>query len=200
MGYITVFGGTFNPPHIGHLEIVSALSKHDLVEKVLLIPTKVPPHKETDFLASEEDRIAMLELIAADFDNVTVSDIEFKRAGKSFTVDTLREIKEIFPDKEIALTVGADMLISLPTWKEYDNILKLCKIFTFFREGADIEQYTSAILELKSNGAEIYVLEDEIQGVSSTMVREKLCSGEDVSSLLPAEVFDFIKSRGVYRG
>lgn len=200
MGYITIFGGTFNPPHIGHFEIVSALSKQPLVEKILLIPTKVPPHKKTLFLANEPDRLSMLELIAQHFDNVFVSDLEFKREGKSYTIDTLHDVMNLFPNCELALTVGADMLISLPSWKDYESIIKLCKIFTFFRTGEDIHQYNLSIDKLKEQGANIEVIDQRIKGVSSTEVREKISRGEDVSKLLCNDVYHYIESRGVYLG
>ena len=130
MGFITVFGGTFNPIHIGHSEILRVLAINPLVEKVILMPTKIPPHKVSDCLAVESDRFNMCKLIASDFNNVDVSDLEIYRQGKSYTIDTVNELCNIYPNNRIAITIGGDMLISFHTWKDYEDILeKLRKIY-----------------------------------------------------------------------
>ena len=105
MGMVVIFGGTFNPIHKGHTEIIESILKLDNIDKLLLIPTKIPPHKNVDCLADESDRINMCNIIASRFDGVEVCDIELKREGKSYSIDTLHSIKELYPNNPIAITI-----------------------------------------------------------------------------------------------
>ena len=197
MGFITVFGGTFNPIHIGHSEILRALTVNPLVDKVILMPTKIPPHKVSDCLAVESDRFNMCKLIASDFDNVEVSDLEIYRQGKSYTIDTVNALCDSYPNKKIAITIGGDMLVSFHTWKEYKSILKKCSIFTFKRTDISNEDYTNAINNLKSLGGDIIEINTTITGISSTEIRNSLLINK-TSKFLDYRVNDYIVNNNLY--
>ena len=197
MGFITIFGGTFNPIHIGHCEILHELSLNKSVEKILLIPTKIPPHKSSDYLASQADRFNMCKIIASDYSNVEVSDIELYRQGKSYTIDTVNTLLELYPDKDIAITIGGDMLISFHTWKDYQSILQKCSVFTFKRADIPGDEYIAAINNLKALGANIIEIDRNITCVSSTQIRSEL-SSHNKSAYLDDRINNYIIENNLY--
>ena len=119
MGYTAIFGGTFNPPHIGHYEMLSALEKCPEIEEIWLMPDRIPPHKVCDFLADDSDRIEMCRIIAKDFKKARLCLAEFEREGKSYTYDTVTEFLKKYPDKKFTFVCGGDMLISFDKWYRY---------------------------------------------------------------------------------
>lgn len=198
MGTIAIFGGTFNPIHKGHSQIVAALCNKSYIDKVILIPTKIPPHKHASFLADEHHRVKMCEIVSNMFEKAQVSKIELNREGKSYSIDTLREIKRIYPNDKIAITVGADMLIVFDEWKSYKEIIKNADIITFFRGTTSRNQYECSINKLKGIGANIIALNEEIIDISSTQIREMLLKRQFVDSYLEPQVANYILTNGVY--
>lgn len=198
MGLIAIFGGTFNPIHIGHREILDKLTNIRSIEKIILIPTKIPPHKQVSFLAKEEDRVKMCEIVAEMYDNVEVSAIELNRAGKSYTIDTLMRVKALYPDKKIAITIGADMVVTFDEWKDYKRIIENSVIITFARAGTDLDSYNKGLELLKNWGAELIVIADAISAVSSTEIRNSLSAGSPLEGLLDKEIYDYICNNNVY--
>lgn len=198
MGLIAIFGGTFNPIHIGHREILDKLTNIRSIEKIILIPTKIPPHKQVSFLAKEEDRVKMCEIVAEKYDNVEVSAIELNRAGKSYTIDTLMRVKALYPDKKIAITVGADMVVTFDEWKDYKRIIENSVIITFARAGTDLDSYNKGLELLKNWGAELIIIADAISAVSSTEIRNSLSAGSPLEGLLDKEIYDYICNNNVY--
>lgn len=197
MGMVVIFGGSFNPIHIGHTEIIEHISKLDNVDKVLVIPTKIPPHKNSDYLANAEDRINMCSIIANKFNNVEVCDIELKREGKSYTVDTISALTEIYREQKLALTIGGDMLVSFDTWKNFKDILDNCTLITFKRVGVDNVEHKKSLDKLLSMGASIIDLECEITDVSSTQIRNELKINKS-SVLLDDKVNKYISDHNLY--
>lgn len=197
MGIIAVFGGTFNPIHIGHSEIISCLSKQSDIEKIIIIPTKIPPHKEANLLADSIHRYNMCAIIASDYDNVEVSNIELNREGKSYTIDTISSLKSEYKNNKIALTIGGDMLVSFKKWKNYKEILSNCILFTFNRAGISCEEYQNAINSLKTEGAEIHSLDVQITDISSTKIRNDLTS-EGECEFLDKRIRDYILKNMLY--
>ncbi len=178
--------------------MLDKLSNIRSIEKIIIIPTKIPPHKQVSFLAKEEDRVKMCELVAKKYNNVEVSTIELNRVGKSYTIDTLMYVKAMYPDKRVAITIGADMVVTFDEWKEYKKIIENSIIITFSRAGTDIASYQRGIDLLKSWGAELIVIEDEITAISSTMIRDLLSSGSPLNGLVDKEICDYIYSNNVY--
>ena len=198
MGVCAIFGGTFNPPHIGHKQIVEALNALELVDEILVIPTKIPPHKQVDDIASEEDRLKMCEMLVSGISKAKVSDIEFLREGRSYTIDTLTALKEKYPDKTFALTVGADMLTSFDGWKEYEKILSLSELITFFRGDSDKGEYALAVERFSKDGAVIHCIDKEIFSVSSTQIRNMLKNVKSVSNIVDHAVYCYIVKNKLY--
>lgn len=198
MGIIAVFGGTFNPIHIGHIEIIQEVLKISGVKKLIIIPTKIPPHKDTDFLADEQDRVNMCRIVVNDLENVEVSDIELKRPGKSYTIDTIKVLKSIYPDDEIAITIGADMVTSFDKWKDYKEILSLSKIITFSRATTDDTAYKSSIDMLSGLGASVITVDKKISDISSSAVRNMILNHKDVCAYLCEGVVNYINDNRLY--
>lgn len=197
MGIVAIFGGTFNPIHIGHCEIIKHLSNNENIEKVIIIPTKIPPHKETDFLADSTHRVNMCDIVASDYDNVEVSDIELYREGKSYTIDTVKALGEKYKSQKLALTIGGDMLVSFELWKDYREILNRCTLITFKRANVLKSEYDCVINKLKSLGAEIIEISADITDVSSTQIRAELFSN-GASELLDKRVKQYILNNNLY--
>ena len=194
---IVIFGGTFNPIHIGHQQILDSLQKINNIDKIFLIPTKIPPHKAVDYLADKSDRINMCKIVASRYTNVEVSTIELDREGKSYTIDTLTAFGNIFPNADIAITIGADMLVTFKEWKNYKAILKVAKIITFYREDTDVILYRKSIDELRGMDAEIIEIDDAIVGISSTNIRDSLKQGME-TEFLNNDVLIYINEHKLY--
>ena len=196
MSVTAIFGGTFNPFHMGHYEMLSAVNRLSLVDKVLLMPDNVPPHKVCDFLASDHDRIKMCSIICEDFKKTQLELLEFEREGKSYTFDTVCLLEEKYPNEKFYFVCGGDMITSLNTWYKWDRLIKKVGFIAFKRQGED-EDFNKAVEALRENGAEIYVMPDVITEVSSTELR-KAINSEKSRSLLPFEIYKYIIEKGIY--
>ncbi len=146
MARIGIFGGTFNPVHTGHVRLCRQCMKSLQLDSMLVIPAKIPPHKDAPALAPDNDRIAMLKRAFAGLP-VTVSDIECRLSGKSYTVRTLRLLKEQYPDDDFYLLIGSDMLYTFEQWREYETILSLAQVVA----GARHEDEYHALCEKKES-------------------------------------------------
>lgn len=198
MKTLAVFGGTFNPFHIGHKQILEAICELKWVDKVLIIPSKIPPHKSVDFLASDIHRINMCKLASQKYSKASVSELEILRVGKSYTVDTLSDIRELYPEYEIALTVGGDMITSFTEWKDYNTILKSTKLIAFSRVGTQNEDFINAVEGLKNCGADINVLDTEITEISSTIIRNNINNRSFCEKFLSEDILNYIYDNNVY--
>ena len=198
MERIGIYGGTYNPPHIGHLRAAEYAIEALALDRLLLIPTGVSPHKEMAAGASTADRMAMLELSAKGIERAEVSDIEIRREGRSYTVDTLRAIKEEHPGSERFLLMGTDMFTSFLTWRKPEAIMKLATLAVFCRgekgERARIEVQKSA---LEALGARVELVENPVTAISSTDLRRMLVFGCADPFLMPG-VDDYIRANGLY--
>lgn len=186
-----IFGGTFNPFHIGHLKMLEALVNKSDIEEVFLMPDKIPPHKMCDYLASDQDRINMCRLIAEGFKKVKLCLVEFELEGKSYTYNTVLTLKKKYPDKNFTFVIGGDMVASLNTWYNFDLLKKEISFLAFERK--DIEGFSSSVEKMKSLGADITVLKADIPSVSSTELRHKLSK-----DLLPEKIYSYISDKGIY--
>lgn len=196
---IGIFGGAFNPIHNGHLALAKCYCDSLKLDKVLFIPTAVPPHKTADYLVSPADRINMVHLAADNNPVFEVSDIEFKRQGKSYTYDTLTELKAIYPDGEFYLIIGADQFLTFHYWYNYEAILDMVTVCTSARED---EQEKQTLLEYAKNNAEMqgkyFIADYPVIRLSSSEIRDKIKRGEDISALVPKRVFEYIVEKRLY--
>lgn len=197
---IGIYGGTFDPPHLGHMEAARAAAAVLELDKLIFIPAKQPPHKQLSTeSASPAQRLEMTRLMADGLlmSGVTeVSDLELNRSGKSYTVDTLYALKERFPEDEFWLLMGTDMFLSLQTWHRAEEIMKLTGIAAFARTEADSGEMMNIQGKYLSEnyGAQVCMIQlPQIREISSTQVRNSR-SGE---GLWPA-VWGYILREGLY--
>lgn len=199
---IAVFGGTFNPPHEGHRNLALEIRAAADLDKIIVIPSYVPPHKKTDQLADGKHRVKMCELMFKE-DFFSVSDIEIKRQGKSYTYDTLTQLKEIYPNDELFLIVGSDMLLSFHEWYRYRDIISLVKLCVASRSDTvpkeTLSSYAKEVLNLDESKGEIVIADVEPMVVSSTDVRHHISLGLDNCDLTSREVFDYARINMLYK-
>jgi len=194
---VGVFGGTFNPPHIGHLACARAALAELGLERLLLVPVAQPPHKEAEADPGVEHRLAMCSLAAAGDRRVEVSRLEADRGGPSFTVDTLRALHEANPEDELTFVAGGDMAASLPSWREPEEVLRLARFAVAERTGAERDRVRAAVTGLA--GAERLEFFDMPRvDVSSSAVRRALAEGRPVDALITDAVARYIDEHGLY--
>ncbi len=196
---IGIYGGTFSPIHNGHVQAAKIFMEQMWLDVLFVIPTGVSPHKEMDGVSST-DRVQMCREAFSGCEGIIVSDIEVQRQGKSYTVDTLRTFS-VNPDDRLFLLCGTDMILSLDTWKDPQEIFKLCYPVYIRREtDADLDSKLIAkISEYKNKyGRNVVKLTCTPIEISSNQIRAKIKAGEDVSGMLPEKVYEYIKNRGLY--
>lgn len=193
MSFTAIFGGTFNPFHKGHYEMVKALNNCEAVSKILIMPDKIPPHKDVEFLASDIDRFNMCRLVAEDFSKSEVCDIEFNREGKSYTYDTVKLLQKAYPNDEFAFVCGGDMLVYFEKWYKADELMKMLPFIVFSRISTDDKEFLGCIESYTKKGMQIILMNEKIPNVSSTAFRN-----QPLSNLLPEKIYDYIKERGLY--
>lgn len=198
MKAIAVFGGTFNPFHIGHEQMLSTVCELDYIDEVLLMPSKIPPHKSVDFLADDEVRLNMCRIASQKYKKVTVSDLEMKRAGKSYTIDTLLSLKKLYPDSDFFLVIGGDMVASFTEWREYEKILRLSGLIVFSRTTTKREDFACSIKRLRDLGANIRVIDTEIKDISSTELRNNFNDMLFLKNNLSQDVYEYLLTNNVY--
>ena len=137
MALTAIFGGTFNPFHIGHYAMLKALQNDRKIDEIWIMPDKIPPHKVCDFLANDNDRIEMCKIVAKDFSKASLCLVEFEREGKSYSYDTVIHLKEMYPQKDFAFVVGGDMHVSFETWYHAEELMKLIAFIAFKRNDID---------------------------------------------------------------
>lgn len=195
---IGIMGGTFNPIHIGHLMIAEEARQRYNLEKVLFIPASIPPHKEVDE-ATAQQRLEMTRLAVADNPFFVVSDIEIKRQGRSYTVDTLQALRERYgTERQLYFIAGTDTIQDLPNWHRIDDILKLCQFIGASRPDGT-EAIDNVIYHFGRLGTHIHKLEVPTMDVSSTDLRYRIRHGLPVRYMIPHGVCEYIEKNGVYR-
>lgn len=193
---IGIFGGTFNPIHNGHLHLLEAAFQAIEFDRVLVIPTNIPPHKAAKGLAPNKDRLEMAKLALERMDRAWVSDIEQKAKGKSYTIHTLEKLRLLFPEEKFTLLLGADMLLTLDQWYRWQDILSMARVAAFARNPGEEGRLLEKAAAL---GKEVRIIYAQPLPLSSTEIREKLRKGEDVSGLVPEKVLAYIQERGLWR-
>lgn len=198
MGKTVFFGGTFNPPHIAHRKMLEAVCGLDDVEKVLVAPTNIPPHKETPkMFATKEQRLKMAELLCNGLLKAEVSNIEFLREGKSYSFYTLTELKQTYPD--LAMLIGGDMVTSFNTWFNYKGILETVELIVVRRKGIDNFNFDNAVELLRNDGGKITVIEIDLPEISSTEIRDLILKDKPLDKLVPKNICEYINENHIFR-
>ena len=197
MNRIGILGGTFNPIHCGHIMLASEIQKRENFDEILVIPTQVPPHKTSPFLASFEDRATMCRIATAQYPFMKVSEIEKNRIDKCYSYYTVEEILREEKCAEITFVMGSDMFLSFHTWHRYKELLEMMRIATSARTPGDREKLI-AYKEEMLGGADVKIYDLPIIEISSTRLRDMIASGEDTSRYIPTEVKKYIDEKGIY--
>ncbi|MDD5108279.1 MAG: nicotinate-nucleotide adenylyltransferase [Candidatus Omnitrophica bacterium] len=186
---IGILGGTFNPVHIGHLILAEEVREKLGLGRIIFIPTALPPHKDNVDIAPAPDRLKMLKLAIKGNKFFGFSDIEIKRKGRSYTIDTLKELKNKFIQDELYFIIGSDLLKYLNEWKDLNEINKMVKFVAATRPGYPLEQIPSYIQKLAIRAVD----------VSGFEVRQCIKENKSFRYLVPDKVFDFINKRKLYK-
>ncbi len=196
---IGIYGGTFAPPHNGHLVAAREFFKQMELDILYIIPTALPPHKQIDAADDPRHRLAMCELAFGDMERVIVSDLEISRGGKSYTVDTLRALSG--EDRRLLLLMGTDMMLTLDRWREPEEIFKLCYPVYMRRESDPVieGQIIAKNKEyLARFGKVVRRVPCDFVDISSTEIRRMVKAGEDIGGVVPEAVAAYIKENGLY--
>jgi nicotinate-nucleotide adenylyltransferase len=218
---IGLFGGTFNPIHLGHIRVIREVKAEFGIDKIFIIPSALPPHKKPDGVVDAGDRMKMIQLAFSKYPNFEASDIELKRSGPSYTIDTVRHFKSILPENtELYLILGLDAFLEIDTWKSYMDFFLLIPFIVMARnvkgENGAISKWRNLDCYIKSRISSgyrystsrscflhdtkqpVFVFDVTPVDISSTEIRRRIKEGGTTQSLVPEIVEDFIKTKGLY--
>jgi len=223
---VGLFGGTFNPVHVGHLQVIQEVKENFVLDKVYIIPAAIPPHKELGCIADAKDRFEMINLSILNFPailkSVVVSDVELKRLGPSYTIDTVKYYLSIFPENTtLYLILGLDAFLEINTWKFFMDFFSITSFIVISRPGVCedknylLHRYVEDYLKAKiSKNYKLFPLDSccchELMqpvfcfeaipcDVSSTMIRSYIKNGRSVKNLITENVGEYIKVKGLYK-
>ena len=195
---IGIMGGTFDPIHLGHLVVANEVLNMYKLDEIIFIPAGIPPHK-IGISASSWDRYLMVTMATMSNDKFKVSDIEIKNPGKSYTLNTLRELTNLYADTEFYFITGTDAVIDLPNWHEPEEILSLCKFIAVSRPGISKEKVEKKIIEIKNKfNGDIELLQVPMLQISSTDIRDRFKRGIPAKYMLPESVEQYIIKNHLY--
>lgn len=210
---VAVFGGTFNPVHYGHLRLAEEVREACVLDRVVFMPTFITPHKLKESLTSADVRLELVKQAIAGNPGFAVSDIEIKREGRSFTVDTVRELLKD-PGIDVSLILGSDSFNDITSWYEYEYLMRLSSFIVAPRPGHPFRKPEDVLpVELasefwydseakryvNSGGNSITYLDTTPIEISSSEIRERVRKGRSIRYLLPDSVIEFIKKEGLYK-
>ena len=200
-----IFGGAFDPVHIGHFEAINFISGLEIIDDIQIIPNYLSPHKK-ETLISSDHRLKMLELTFKNNKNIKFNDFEIKNKKKSFTLETLKFLKKIYPEKHLSLIIGLDSLYSFTSWKNWEEILSLSSLLVVGRK-IDMKKKLNKILKEKitsnledffSSSGKILLLENDLIDVSSSEIKKKIKKNEDLTGLVNKRVQEYISIHSLY--
>lgn len=219
---IGLFGGTFNPIHLGHLTVAREVKEAFDLDKIWLIPAAIPPHKQMKHIVEALDRLEMIRIAIAGDPDFSVSDVELKRSGPSYTIDTVDYFKTILPkETQLFFIVGMDAFLDIEIWKSFRELFQVIPFIVISRPGTSVsgnpekkeKTIHDLLVEKISNGYRfesarnvflhpdkqpVYLLEVSPVEISSTMVRRNRRQGRSIASLVPEKVKNYIESKGLY--
>ncbi len=194
---IGILGGSFDPPHSGHHYLGVCLREKLRLDKLLIIPAGQPPHKEKRIRISDEDRLRLCQLVFPE-NYFQISQIEMKREGKSYTIDTLTELRKELRRDELFLLVGADMLLYFDRWYRWRDILANCTLCAIARDNEHDAQQLRRYADEVLGGHKVQILSVPPLPVSSTEIRRKIAAGESIDGLMPPQAAAYIKQKRLY--
>jgi len=186
---IGILGGTFNPVHTGHLILAEEAREKLGLDKVIFVPAFLPPHKDNADITAACERLEMMKLAIKDNRYFSVSDTEIKRSGRSYTIDTIREFKEKYPQDELYFIIGSDLLKYLEEWKDLRRIIEMVKFIAATRPGYPLEKIPSYIKTMAIRAVDISAFE----------IRRAIKENKSFRYLVPEAVFKYIIKKGLYR-
>lgn len=195
-----ILGGTFNPIHEGHIRTADYFTETLSLDKVLLVPAKTPPHKETPDLATGRDRYNMCALAARAYPQLEACETELSMGEPSYTINTLEEILEEYPGANLFLLMGSDMFLTVQDWHRYDDIKELATICAVARDQGEKEDLLEHGRRLQAGGAEVFVGDMSPFPISSTEIRRKIFEGESTDRVLNGQERRYIDGLGLYKG
>ena len=196
-----IYGGSFDPIHIGHLVMAEMARQECELNKVLFIPAGNPPHKTNRQLAPSLERYDMVQLAIEGNPYFEVSSIEIEREGKSFTIDTLKGLREIYSGSwEFWLIIGMDSLLEIRTWRNAADIAKICKLAVYPRPGYSLDEHGKEVEALQHElGVQIAFVQGPLIEISSTGIRQRIRAGKSIRYLVPEPVEYYIQEHSLYR-
>jgi nicotinate-nucleotide adenylyltransferase len=197
---VGLLGGTFNPPHLGHLLCAQEARLGLGLDRVLLVPAATPPHKAVEAEPGVGHRIAMCELAVAEDDRLGVSRADAERGGPAYTVELLRDLLATAPEDELTFIVGGDMAAALPAWREPEAILALARLGVAEREGVRRADIAERLGGLAGVPERIAFFDMPRIDVSSSLLRRRAAAGLTLRYLTPAAVAAYVAREGLYRG
>ena len=195
-----VMGGTFDPPHVGHLWLATLAVDAMALDRLLIVPAARPPHKPGGPLSPAEDRLAMVRLAVDDDPRLEVSTIEVEREGPSYTVDTLEAVRGANPGAELVLVMAADSLAGISTWRLPERLLELAEWAVGPRPGSAPPAAEELARQLGGDVRRIHLLDGPALDVSATEIRARVAAARAIRYLVPRSVERYIAEHDLYRG
>ena len=189
---LAIMGGTFSPPHLGHLICAEEVNEHFRFDKIMFVPSARPPHKDGDVLEAEH-RYMMTALATQDNPRFEVSRIELDRPGRSYSIETVRQLKSIYGQgSDIYWIVGADAILEMFIWKDVDELLNICKFIAINRPGYDLSRADHRFMK------KVQLFKVTNVDISATEIRRRVSQGISIKYLVPPAVEDYIYENGLY--
>jgi nicotinate-nucleotide adenylyltransferase len=213
---IGVFGGTFNPIHLGHVQAALEVQKTFLLDKVLIIPSFIPPHKGIPDIASPTCRLQMVKLAVASYPRFVPSAIEIEAKGKSYSILTLKKLKKQFPDAMMFFILGVDAFLEIDTWREHKKVLEQCHFIVISRPGYDLDEaikllggnYEERMIHVSGSTKlrdfvqhpyKIFLLPINALDIASKDIRKKVKMGKSILGLVAESVLEYIHQHKLYQ-
>lgn len=194
---VGVLGGTFNPPHLGHLVCAQEAYCQLGLGRVVFVPARMPPHKPVEEEPGPEHRLELCRLAVRGDPRFEVCELEMRREGPSYTADTLAGLHSNAPDNDLYLIVGGDVAAGLPAWHEPERVLSLATLAVAERQGTPREEVERALAQLEGGERTRFFSMPRI-GISSSLVRGRICAGQPIRYLVPDAVAGYLEEHGLY--
>jgi nicotinate-nucleotide adenylyltransferase len=209
------FGGTFNPIHRGHIIAAAEVRKRFSLERILFVPSFIPPHKTTREIASAEERMAMVEIALRRHTRLVPSAIEIEAGGTSYSIRTLERLRDLYPGTRIFFLLGVDAFLEIETWREWKRVLETCFFIVMNRPGCRLDaaarvlgpEFEDKITDVRASARiaetwfsryRIFLLPIRAADISSTDIRNRIREGASIKGLVPPGVAEYIRAKGLY--